>query len=299
MIRQLHRILLSIGLVAVIFVAASPAPAVAQWHGHGRVFVSFGGYWPYPYWGPYWGPGWGPYFGFGWGYPWGGPYPFGPYGPYPYYGWDPLSGSARLQVTPREAKVYVDGYAAGIVDDFDGTFQRLRARPGGHEVTIYLEGYRTVRQHVYFRPDATQTIRLTMEKLGPGEASEPPPAPQPPPDRDESRDPNRARPGPPQMRDDPQAPSSAKATEGRQYQPRFGTLSVAVQPADAEIYIDGERWTERAAPAPGGVMQRLTIRLTEGKHRVEIRREGFATYTETIAIGRDRILTLNVSLARN
>ena len=114
MIRQLHRILLSIGLVAVIFVAASPAPAVAQWHGHGRVFVSFGGYWPYPYWGPYWGPGWGPYFGFGWGYPWGGPYPFGPYGPYPYYGWDPLSGSARLQVTPREAKVYVDGYAAGL-----------------------------------------------------------------------------------------------------------------------------------------------------------------------------------------
>lgn len=297
--RRLHRILLIIGLFAVISVVASPAPAEAQWRG--RVYVSFGGYWPYPYWGPYWGggpywgPGWGPYFGFGWGYPLGGPYPYGPYGPYPYYGWDPLSGSARLQVTPREARVFVDGYAAGVVDDFDGTFQRLRARPGGHEVTVYLDGYRTVRQNVYFRPDSTQNIKFTMEKLGPGESSDPPPPPAPPPDRDEARDPDRARPRPPQMRADPQAQSPPV----NQYQPRFGTLAIAVQPADAEIYIDGERWTERATPAPGSAMQRLTIRLTEGKHRVEIRREGFATYTETIAIGRDRTMTLNVSLARN
>src|SRR5262245_3893725 len=75
MIRPLQKFLLIIGLVAVFTLAASPAPAEAQWHGHSRFYVSFGfgGYWPYPYWGPYWG-GWGPYWGprpyvgFGFGY---------------------------------------------------------------------------------------------------------------------------------------------------------------------------------------------------------------------------------------
>jgi hypothetical protein len=294
MVRGLHRILLIVGLVAVVSLAVSPAPAEAQWHG--RFYVSFGGWWPYPYpyWGgPHWGPYWGPYPHFGFGYPWGGPYPYAPYapyGPWPYY-WDP-SGAARIQVTPRDAKVFVDGYAAGVVDDFDGTFQRLRASPGGHEVTIYLDGYRTVRQSVYFRPESTQNIRFTMEKLAPGEASDPPPAPQPQPDRSDVRDPDRP-PARPPMRSDPQAPPP------EQYQARYGTLTIAVQPIDAEIYIDGERWTERATPAPGSAVQRLTLRLTEGRHRVEIRKEGFATYTESVTIGRDRTLTLNVSLARN
>jgi hypothetical protein len=33
--------------------------------------------------------------------------------------------SLQLQVTPRETEVFVDGYFAGRVDDFDGRFQRL------------------------------------------------------------------------------------------------------------------------------------------------------------------------------
>jgi len=289
--RHLHRILLAVGLVTVtvLTLVAAPAPADAQWHGRARFYVSFGGFWPYPYWGPYWGP----HFGFGFGYPWGAPYyPYGPYGPYPwpyYYGWDPNSASARMQVTPREAKVFVDGYSAGVVDDFDGTFQRLRARSGGHEVTVYLDGYRTVSQHVYFRPDSTQNIRFTMEKTAPGEVSEPPPAPQPPPSRGrEGGDPDRPQVERP-SRGEPQGPPIEQAPPTR-----YGTLSIAVQPVDAEIYLDGERWT---GPSPGpGAIQRLTIRVTEGRHRVEIRKGGFATYSEQILIGRDRTLTLNVSL---
>ena len=39
-------------------------------------------------------------------------------------------GSLRLKVKPREASVYVDGYFAGRVDDFDGMFQRLQDRIG-------------------------------------------------------------------------------------------------------------------------------------------------------------------------
>jgi hypothetical protein len=73
----------------------------------------YGGYYSYPF---YFSVGVG-------GYPY---YPY--YYPfYPYYGYayDP-SAHLRLQVTPREAEVFVDGYYAGTVDDFDGSFQAAR-----------------------------------------------------------------------------------------------------------------------------------------------------------------------------
>ena len=40
-------------------------------------------------------------------------------------------GSIRLKVKPTDAQVYVDGYFMGVVDSFDGSFQRLddRSRP--------------------------------------------------------------------------------------------------------------------------------------------------------------------------
>ena len=53
------------------------------------------------------------------------------------------SGSVRVIVEPEQARVYVDGYYAGIADDFDGIFQRLSIPPGRHEITVKLDGYRT------------------------------------------------------------------------------------------------------------------------------------------------------------
>ena len=38
--------------------------------------------------------------------------------------------SLRIQVPQRDAEVYIDGYYAGRVDNFDGTFQRLHHRAG-------------------------------------------------------------------------------------------------------------------------------------------------------------------------
>ncbi|MES1256446.1 MAG: PEGA domain-containing protein, partial [Acidobacteriota bacterium] len=98
--------------------------------------------------------------------------------PYPYRYAVRADSSVRIEVTPREAEVYVDGYYAGIVDDFDGVFQRLRTEPGHHEVTLYLNGYRTVRQDVYLMPDKTFEIKLRMEPLAPGDTAGPRPTPQ-------------------------------------------------------------------------------------------------------------------------
>jgi PEGA domain len=125
---------------------------------HSRVIVR-GGFGFYdPFWGPYWG----------WGYPYWG---------YPYGYAEPTTGSVKTDVTPKQAEVYVDGYYAGVADNFDGTFKHLNTSPGGHTLTVYLDGYRTVTRNVYVQPDHTAKLNLTMEKLRPGEVSEPPPVP--------------------------------------------------------------------------------------------------------------------------
>ena len=51
--------------------------------------------------------------------------------------------SLRLQISPRDTEVFVDGYYAGIVDDFDGFIQRLHLEPGEHTIQLYLTGHRT------------------------------------------------------------------------------------------------------------------------------------------------------------
>jgi hypothetical protein len=57
-------------------------------------------------------------------------------------------GALRLQVTPEDAAVYVDGFYAGVVDDFDSAFQRLPVPRGEHELVLHHAGFRTVHQRI-------------------------------------------------------------------------------------------------------------------------------------------------------
>lgn len=159
-------------LVALIPSTADARP-IARSHFRGRVVV--GGFYDPFFYNPYVGPF---AFGYGYGYP---AYGYAPYGGYGYgYGYGrpaDTAASARIEVTPKEAEVYVDGYRAGRVDDFDGTFQRLHAAPGPHEITMYLNGYRTISEKVYMGADSTIKIKEAMARLAPGETSERPPAP--------------------------------------------------------------------------------------------------------------------------
>jgi len=221
--------------------------------------------WPYGYWRPY-------------GHPWG------QYGPYGWrYGYrDELITTVRLQVTPREAEVYVDGYAAGQVDDFDGVFQRLRLRPGGHEIVVYLDGHRAFHQTLYLNPGSNHTIRHTMELLPAGEPAEARPVPS----TAAAGDGDLAVPPAPF---DPR-PAPAPPPERAEPRGRFGTLALHVQPADAEILIDDQPWS---AAAEGS---RIAIQLGAGRHRVEVRKAGFAAYREDVLIRPNATLSLNVSL---
>ena len=65
------------------------------------------------------------------------------YFPYGYAGYSgrssyayPYTGSVRLKVRPRDARVLVDGYYVGLVDHFDGFSQRLRLEEGTYRIQI-------------------------------------------------------------------------------------------------------------------------------------------------------------------
>ena len=193
-------------------------------------------------------------------------YPIGPYGYPPMYRGYRIDATAsvRVEVKPKEAEVYVDGYYAGIVDDFDGMFQRLEVAPGEHEIDLYLDGYRAVHQKVYLSPRNTFRLKYTMERLGSGEQPEPRPQPtNPPPDLQTQpggqpgqypppmRGPSTRRaPMPPPQPRDPRDNPRNTAPAGN------GSIAIRVQPADADVMIDGEKWR-----GPGNGQEPLVVEL--------------------------------------
>jgi len=124
------------------------------------IFVPGGYYGNYYPWG-YGGFGLGGYYG-GYSDPW---YYGGPYQGYSYR--DGYDGQLRLKVKPRVAQVFVDGYFAGIVDDFDGVFQRLHIEPGPHRIEIRDDGYEPLSFEVRILPDRTVTYSGDLKRLTP------------------------------------------------------------------------------------------------------------------------------------
>ena len=92
-----------------------------------------------------------------------GPYGYGPYGSgmYGQYGRSTTydTGSVRIRIRPRDASVFVDGYYAGLVDDFDGTFQSLRLEQGGHKIEVRMPGFETLALDIHVQPGRTITLR--------------------------------------------------------------------------------------------------------------------------------------------
>jgi hypothetical protein len=284
-VRLYKRLALFCALAAVVLVS-SAATTEAQGF-RGRVVVVGGGFYS-PYYDPYF-----------YADPWYGQYPY-PYPVRPYgYRYAQPDASVRLEVTPKQAEVYVDGYYAGIVDDFNGTFQRLHVPPGDHEIELWLDGYRTVKQKVYLTRDNTFRIKYSMERLASGQAPEPKPQPQPIDPQAGGYDPGAMPPPAPLPRTGtarrmppPQQPPPPPDNSPRGGQPNgaYGTLAIRVQPNDAEVSIDGDAWR-----GPGG-QERLTVEVSEGSHTVEIRKPGFRTYVTQVDVRRGQTTPINVSL---
>jgi hypothetical protein len=69
-------------------------------------------------------------------------------------------------------------------------------------------------------------------------------------------------------------------------------LTLRVQPGDASITIDGERWE---GPSDN---ERLTIQLPAGSHNIQIRKDGYRTYNTDVTLRRGENTPVNVALTK-
>jgi len=117
-------------------------------YGFGLGFNYYDPFWFDPYYDPYMGGGYGG----------GGGYSYQTSRGYP------DTGSLRLKIKPRDAKVYIDGYFVGVVDSFDGLFQRLGVEAGGHRVEIRADGYEPLQFEVLITPGESVTYKGELKR---------------------------------------------------------------------------------------------------------------------------------------
>ena len=229
------------------------------------------------------------YSGYGYGY-----YDYG-YGYGDYSGYYPSSGyrtyryregnisQIRTLVEPAKTRVYVDGYYAGIVDDFDGLLQRLNVSPGRHEISLKLEGYQAHTFAIYANREQTLKLRWDMVR-GNGETRDSIGDVGDRDERDSGRDAERED-RDSDRRADPaeRNPNSDADRAEKPYAPPSrgsdrGELFLDVQPADASVYVDGEFY--------GKASEVTRLELPNGRHRVEVVRPGYKTEEKEVDIER-------------
>jgi hypothetical protein len=148
--------------------------------GGGNIYYPVYPYYPWGFWGPGYGFGLGYLYYDPWysGYGYGGGYPGG-YGGYGYGGGGYSgggggysvsqsyrdNGSLRLKIDPRQAQVYIDGYYVGLVDEYDGAFQKLGVEGGGHKVELKADGYEPLQFEVLITPGETVTYKGEMKRI--------------------------------------------------------------------------------------------------------------------------------------
>lgn len=245
------------GIAALLVLALPAASALAaprgNFHGGGgfhggrgggRVIIYGGGFFN-PYWGGWYGyPGYSGYYGYGrpagYGYGYGGG-----------YGSDSNWGAVKTDVSPEEARVYLDGKYIGTADDFDGWPDKLYLRPGHYRLEFRLSGYEPLSLDVDARPGQELKVDNKLPRGGNGMRSQ-----ADPPKiegnvqryfgkrRDRNRDRDRDRDNMRYRRDS----NPAVEDYGR------NQVSVEDEDEDAPVYAEGgseqEMDRDQATPAP-------------------------------------------------
>jgi hypothetical protein len=292
------------------------------WHGgggHGGFRRGFhgGGVVVSPFWdwGWGWGWGWSPYYygAFYYGRGYGAGYGAG-------YGGGPGDWAVvDADVSPEEARVYLDGRYIGIVDDFDGYPDFLYLRPGQYKLEFRLEGYESQTVNVDARPGVKVNFNNKLKKIpgarqrGSYETPEPQGGVQrywgkrrgvdvpydgegPPPRGGRDRNDLDVRPD----GDDPPPPPPAERPRDESWRqgspetarPKQARLLLSVQPGDAAVYLD-DRFLGIAQEI--GSVER-GIPLAPGKHTVMVSRPGFKDRSVEIEVAAGESREIEISL---
>ncbi len=144
--------LLALGLTLMppaLMQAAPGGHGGGHFGGRTRVFIGVGGGWG---WG--WG-GWPGWYGPGYdGY--SRPRAYGPSSPW---------GVVDTDISPEEARVYLDGRDIGSADDFDGYPDFLYLKPGHYRIEFRLQGYEPLVREVNSRPGMYVDYKDKLRKV--------------------------------------------------------------------------------------------------------------------------------------
>ncbi len=174
---------------------------------------------------------------------------------------DAGAGSARLdlEIEPDDADVYLDGTYQGEVDKFDGHPDYLWVKPGRHTLEFRKRKYQSLR--ILFEVKADERKRFPQELY-------------------------KHRKGEPKLVELNMLPPASKPRS------QVAFLKFLVEPADAALWIDGT--FRGAAEQFDGNPER--IKVSAGKHTIELTRPGYRTHTAEIRLGPEQERTIRVTL---
>jgi hypothetical protein len=74
------------------------------------------------------------------------------------------TGGLQLDVEPRRALVYVDGWFVGLVDEFSGYYHHLDLDAGSHRIDFVASGYDPLSIDAVVSPGRTATYRGSLNR---------------------------------------------------------------------------------------------------------------------------------------
>ena len=75
-----------------------------------------------------------------------------------------LSGGLQLDIEPRRALVYVDGWYVGVVEQFSGYYRHLDLAAGSHTIEILATDYEPLAFDIAIAPGRTTTYRASLQR---------------------------------------------------------------------------------------------------------------------------------------
>jgi hypothetical protein len=75
-----------------------------------------------------------------------------------------LSGGLQLDIEPRRALVYVDGWYVGLVDQFSGYYSHIDIGAGSHTIEILATDYEPLTFDIAISPGRTTTYRGSLQR---------------------------------------------------------------------------------------------------------------------------------------
>lgn len=262
------------------------------------------------------------------------PPPFGFWGPsHVYVEGAPNRAYVDCDISPEDARVFVNGREIGEADDFDGFPRHLTLRPGRYRLEFRHPGYRTLVVEVDLRRGWLFRLDDDLQRGDPEDAvarrSGPPPGYREDVERDRQyRDEDRYERDrndrydddydedwghddryddedsydddygdDDRGRDDTYERSSmrprAEAQLGYEMPAATGRVRFRVEPIDAAVYVDGEYRGSARDIRASGGLE-----LAEGDHTVVLVRDGYADRTVDISVRGGTRSEVNVRMER-